>query len=213
MVPAINRAIANKAEAITRSMFNTVFRDIAAAIVCSSANFAGDCTAGTYSAIAGGAICPNDCMVGCAGPPWPVEQCHHPVLFDRSTLLCLTSDVTQPETVNLREVVMIHGEWRGAATIHDPEKPGTLHVAKRPCQKAVGSDEASRQIEVLNVMTFLIEESFVAMDIDLDLVGGQERKPVMRERACGQQKCPDLIQADKGRVGVSRAGQAGISCP
>jgi hypothetical protein len=64
MVPAINRAIANKAEAITRSVFNTVFRDIAAAIVCSSANFAGDCTAGTYSAIAGGAICPNDCMSG-----------------------------------------------------------------------------------------------------------------------------------------------------
>ena len=76
---------------------------------------------------------------------------------------------------------MVDGEGRGTAAIHVPEKPRTVHFAESACEECGGCDKPCWQIEVADIVAFLVEESLVAMDVDLNLERRHERKSGMDE--------------------------------
>src|ERR1700739_1039131 len=109
--------------------------------------------------------------------------------------------------------MVIHGKRRGTAPKHVGKYALALNLVQGACQECVSCNKPGRQIEVANVMAFFIKEGFVAMNVDLNLEGRDQRESAMGKRTCTLQERFQPLETDIRGIWISRNAQAPVRIP
>src|ERR1700757_3660788 len=88
-----------------------------------------------------------------------------------------------------------------------------LILCRVPARNVSAANKPGRQIEVANVMAFFIKEGFVAMNVDLNLEGRDQRESAMGKRTCTQQERFQPLETDIRGIWISRNAQAPVRIP
>ena len=78
---------------------------------------------------------------------------------------------------------MVHGQRQGPACRHVEKDPLPVRVAQGAGQERIRRDEPAGQVEAADVVAFEVEPGLVALDVDLDLEGRDQREPPLLEGA------------------------------